>query len=400
MDAVEAKAAANETAIGTLNGTGEGSVAKAVADAEARVKVTTDAITGRVSTLETTVNTDHKGRIEALEAKFGEGDGSVDSKITAAIEALDTPEAGVTGDGAYVDVTVKQVNGKVTEVIVAENDIASAKDLSDEVTRATNAENAINAKIGGNYGTGEGQVTVAADVQAAKDAAAAAQADIDAFLVTTETDNGVLDTLKEIQDFLTSDEGTVQTLLDKVATNETAIATLNGDATTTGSVAKAVADAEGRINGTIEANENATSAAITELDGRIDALEGLNAGTELSGIKNRVTAVETWKSGLSSEYTAQEGKYIASVKQVDGKVEATYGELPVIPDVDDMITTAIDALDATVKDEADYVTGEIVQENGKLTSVAFVAKTGSVAAAADGLAVASDVKAYVDGLWV
>jgi len=396
MDAVEAKAAANETAIGTLNGDGEGSVAKAVADAEDRVKVTTDAIAGRVSTLETTVNTDHKGRIEALEAKFGEGDDSVDSKITAAIEALDTPEAGVTGDGTYVDVTVKQVDGKVTAVVVAENDIASAQGLSDEVTRATNVENAINAKIGGNYGTGEGQVTVAADIQAAKDAAAAAQADIDAFLVTTETDNGVLDTLKEIQDFLTSDEGTVQTLLDKVTTNETAIATLNGDATTAGSVAKAVADAKTEIYGEIEDNERVTSEALTDLDARVDALEGLSAGTEISDIKGRLATLETEVNTNIPQDIAGAQAAAEAAAAADATSKANTAENNAKGYADGLI----EALDATVKDEADYVTGEIVQENGKLTSVAFTVNTGSVAAAEDGLALASDVKTYADGLWV
>ena len=57
--------------------------------------------------------------------------------------------------------------------------------------------------------------------------------------------------------------------------------------------AKAVADAEGRINATIEANEKVTAEALTELDGRVDALEAISAGTEISGIKGRLDVLET-----------------------------------------------------------------------------------------------------------
>ena len=63
-----------------------------------------------------------------------------------------------------------------------------------------------------------------AAIKAAKDAANAAQADIDAFMAAADTGDAALDTLKEIQDFLNSDDGTVQTLIDKVAANEEAIA--------------------------------------------------------------------------------------------------------------------------------------------------------------------------------
>lgn len=63
-----------------------------------------------------------------------------------------------------------------------------------------------------------------AAIKAAKDAADAAQADIDAFMAAADTGDAALDTLKEIQDFLNSDDGTVQTLIGDVAGNKEAIA--------------------------------------------------------------------------------------------------------------------------------------------------------------------------------
>jgi hypothetical protein len=84
---------------------------------------------------------------------------------------------------------------------------------------------------------------------------------------------------------------------DAIGANTEAIATLNGNAETAGSVAKAVADAKAEINSTIEENEKTVAAALTDLDGRIDTLDGqvkalddVNAGDRLDALE---TAVET-----------------------------------------------------------------------------------------------------------
>ena len=60
-------------------------------------------------------------------------------------------------------------------------------------------------------------------VYGAKAAAAKAQADIDAFFAAADKGDAALDTLKEIQDFLDSSDGTVQTLVNDVAGNKAAI---------------------------------------------------------------------------------------------------------------------------------------------------------------------------------
>lgn len=392
MDVVEGKAAANEAAIATLNGadTVAGSVAKTVKDAvavEAEIaRAAEKANADAIDALETTVG-NHTTAIAALQDAVGEG-GSVDAQIKAAIEALDSPEAGVVGDGTFVDVTVKQVDGKITSVVVAENDIASAKGLADEITRATNAENAINAKIGGNYGTGEGQVTVAADIQAAKDAAAAAQADIDAFLSATEVGDATIDTLKEIQDWIASDETGTAALVNRVGANETAIATLNGDSNTTGSVAKAVADAVAGVNETIEANEKVTAEALTDLDGRVDALEAISAGTEISGIKERLTTLET---EVGTNIPADIAAALADAKAYADGLAVNY-------DAAGTAAGLIAALDATATASSDYASFTVEQVDGKVVNEgsSITLTTGSVANGDDALAVASDVKSYVD----
>lgn len=85
-----------------------------------------------------------------LESKFeGLTQDTVVAEIAAEIAKLDTPEAGVTGEGTFVDVTVKQVDGVVTEVVVAENDIASAAALAKEAEDARAAEKALGERIDG-----------------------------------------------------------------------------------------------------------------------------------------------------------------------------------------------------------------------------------------------------------
>lgn len=65
---------------------------------------------------------------------------------TAAIQALDAT-VDSTG-GSHVGVQVVEADGKITGVTVSETDIASAKGLSDEVTRAKAAEDKIEASVG------------------------------------------------------------------------------------------------------------------------------------------------------------------------------------------------------------------------------------------------------------
>lgn len=93
-------------------------------------------------------------RLSALET----GDNSVAKQIENAINDLDSEE---TGDGTYVDVTVKQVNGEITEVSVDESGLntkiaAIEKSVSDEQTRALTAEEQLGKNIAAEIQRAEG----------------------------------------------------------------------------------------------------------------------------------------------------------------------------------------------------------------------------------------------------
>ena len=72
---------------------------------------------------------------------------AVTSAITSITNTINNLDATVSGTTAKISVTVKQVDGKLSGVTVTETDIASANDLTQEVTRATNAENNLSTTI-------------------------------------------------------------------------------------------------------------------------------------------------------------------------------------------------------------------------------------------------------------
>ena len=95
-----------------------------------------------------------------VDSAFGRIAKEVADRKTA-IQALDAT-VNSTG-GSHVDVQVVEADGKITGVTVSETDIASAKSLSDEVTRAKAAEDKIEASVGlnadGSHKTATGNYT-------------------------------------------------------------------------------------------------------------------------------------------------------------------------------------------------------------------------------------------------
>lgn len=148
-----------------------------------------------------------------------------------------------------------------------------------------------------------------AAIKAAKDAADAAQADIDAFMAAADTGDAALDTLKEIQDFLNSDNGTVQTLIDDVADNKEAIADIV-DGTTP--VAKATnadkaADAD-KLGGAAAADYLKKADA----PGYADILTQTNAATLYQPKGEYATAAQGAKADTAVQPAALDNYYTKS----------------------------------------------------------------------------------------
>lgn len=129
---LETRLATAEGVIAKLDGadTVAGSVKKQIKDAVAAEAERATGVEGGLDT-----------RIKALEAAVGE-DGSVSDAIEAAVAALDA-NVNSTG-GAKVSVNVVEVDGKITSVTVAEDDIASAQALA---SYKTTNDAAVAAKV-------------------------------------------------------------------------------------------------------------------------------------------------------------------------------------------------------------------------------------------------------------
>jgi len=102
-------------------------------------------------------------------------------------------------------------------------------------------------------------------------------------------------------------------LEDAVVANEEAIATLNGEATVEGSVAKAIADSEA-------ATKNAYEAADAQLK---SDLEDYADQAEADAIAAAAADAQAKIEALDVAEISEEGKYIVAVSETDGKISAT-----------------------------------------------------------------------------
>lgn len=121
---------------------------------------------------------------------------------------------------------------------------------------------------------------------------------METFWSTTADSDGIVNKLKEIQDYIASDTTGAATMAGNIQTNTQAIATLNGNATTAGSVAYAVANSAiatnqvaGRVKASDEISVSATG-AMTIVKVSTDALQQGSSVLVLDGGKSGYTPPE------------------------------------------------------------------------------------------------------------
>ena len=171
--------------------------------------------------------------------------------------------------------------------------------LIPKITGAT-AGNVVTAKADGTVedsGIKAADLATKAEVKAVEDKADANKASIDAI---NNADTGILKTAKDYAD------SKVKDLADgAVATNTAAIATLNGDETTAGSVKKAVKDASDTINAKI--------GTVAEGKTVVQMIEDAKTAstyddTEIRGlIQDNADAIEAHKTAIDSKVTTLVG---------------------------------------------------------------------------------------------
>ena len=397
MDAVEAKAAANE---GKLAGLTKDTV---MAEIEAQVKVEADRAKGvedglasRVGDLETASGT-HGEDIDDLKETVQGIQDNIGGQIDAKINALNATVGSTTVESnKHVAVQVVETAGKLTGLTVTESDIASAQGLADEITRAKGIEAEINEKIGGSFSKTS---TVATAIQAAADAAAAAQADIDAFLKDADMTEKAVDTLKELQTYIEEHGEVAAGMLDDIAANQTAIADLTPRV---GDLETGLSD----LIGEIEKNEETIAAAYNDVNSRLGVIEGVvddTTKTISAQIADAVNPVSQNVSDLQTAVNTINNTTIpAKVQELqqyaDGKVK-TLADGAVATNTAGVAANAkaIEDLDKAVVKSVSGSTYITVSEGQNPVVSANVASSVSTE---DKLVTASAVKAYVDDLWM
>ena len=320
---LEQRVAANEDAIAVINGEGEGSIKKAVADLVNGAPETLDTLDELAAALRDNADvltaveqafdkklSDQKtalqGEIDAdvkvvadelAKQKDAAQEGTLAKQIADEVARATGQEAAIRGEFAAADAALKtELQAEIDADVKAEADIARAaeKDLQEAIDAINDAENGIlaQAKAHANsldtamdlrmdaveefvqnhsHEAMEGRLdalenankeggAVANAIKAAQDAADQAQNEVDAVEGRMDTAEGEIDALQEFV------EGHDHSVMEQgIADNKAAIKVLNGTAEEDGSVAKAVKDA-------VDAEATIARAAEEALGARIDSI--------------------------------------------------------------------------------------------------------------------------------
>ena len=254
------KIKANEDAIKAIK---DGSTIDSFADVEA-------ALAGKQASGDYATNTKVDGvqaEVDALETLVGQLPEGTTAKDV--VDYVNIKTSGIATDAALGELN-SQVSGLQTTVQGIQADYLKEEDktelsglISAEASTARAAEkanaDAIKA-ISDDYLKAADKTELEGKITTAQKAAEAAQADIDAFMKATDIGDEVVDTLKEIQDYITSDLAAADELTKKIGANTDAIDAVEGRMDT----------AEGKI----EAVEGRMDTA----EGKIEALEALFDG--------------------------------------------------------------------------------------------------------------------------
>ena len=326
------------------------------------------------------LNTAMDGRVADLEAMFGDGEGTVESQIEAAVNAEKERAMGVEGglenrlaavEGDYLKAADKTAlqdqitanDGDIADLKELVGDKAVAEQITTEVAkeaaiaRAAEEKNAADIKaiaddylveadkteLQGNIDSlADGAVKSNTEAIAKLNANADTEGSVDykiaqKFATLMENPDDAMNSIQELVDWTTEHAADALEMSNQVTANKNAIATLNGDASTAGSVSKKIADAIAAEN----LGQYATDTELTALDGRVVAVENaLNA--ENTGLKAKMTAAEAdidalqekvgdktvavqISEAIADENLAQYAK-ASDLTALDGRVEVVEGK--------------------------------------------------------------------------
>ena len=244
------------------------------------------ALESRATAIEGILNGDDENdglldRVAVVEGMLsGSEGGSVQNMIDSAIETLsdnvDTKLAGKVDNGTLAT-TVEELETKIT----AEETRATAKE--DELADAIAAEKErIDTLVGAKNDEGN-------FVDAGKSVRTIASEEVAAIVAGADE---AYDTLKEIADWIAAHPEDAAGYNERIIANKTAIEALQGQVGT-GTVDKRIEDAVKVVADDLAQYKIDEKVVTDGLADRVKAIEDLKISDEFTGVKNRVTAVET-----------------------------------------------------------------------------------------------------------
>ena len=292
--------ATNKADIAKLNGDAstEGSVAKAVADSAATLQASINAVDSKADQNATDIDT-LEGKVEALE-KGTYDDAEVRGLISGNTEAIGTlSQTHATDKKALEDAIALKADKTALDSVSAVADAAATKTAleaevktrGEEITRV------------------EGLVTAEAQRAASVESGLEDRIEtMEAFWTAAQadgTDSNVIDTLKEIQEYIAGDETGAGEMLASIQANAKAIEDMD----------KAYKEADTTLQGNIDKKADASD--LETLDGRVGDLETASA---THALKSEVEAVS---GALTTYQNAHAGDYTNT--QVDSAIETAVG---------------------------------------------------------------------------
>lgn len=338
--------ATNTADIATLKGTGEGSVAKAVADAQTALQASidaTDAIADKNAEDIAAINNAESGILAQAKA-FAT---SEDAKVQANVD------------------TLSEFVGVIPEGYEATTIAAYAKELADNVAANGYDDTALAAKVDKNaedIAALQSKDTELAkkdeDLQAAIDAV---KEDVDAFFLNADMTESAKDTLKELQTYIASDETAASQMAASIKANTDAIGELETAGATQDEKIAALEAKFGGAEGSVEdmitdAKQEAIDAAAGDATTKANTAES-NAkaytDTEVGKDRARLDALEAIdhehsNKALLDTYTQTEANLADAVAK-----KHEHSNLTVLEGITEAKVAAWDAAEGNAKTYAD-----------------------------------------------
>lgn len=312
-----------------------GSVATAKEDLQKKIDAVDAKADGAVS-----ANTKTQGEVDGLKTLVG----TLPETATASdvVGYIDEKTSGIATD-ATVNALASRVGDAEDAIDAIEADYLKAADkaelsglISTEKSRAEGIEGGLRTDIDAikaDYLKAEDKTALETSIAAAKKAGDDAQADIDAFFKAAEVGDAAIDTLKEIQDYITSDGAAASTMTGNISANAKAISDLKDKVGAIPEGATAT-DVVSYAKELVTAEETRATGVEGGLDTRLKAVESAvgtsgSVATDISTAKQE--AIDSAVAAAAADATSKADKALEDAKAYadaeDEKIETRVSAL-------------------------------------------------------------------------